>query len=61
MNRKAIGDRAESLACRYLTRQGMQLLTRNFGHESTSENTGCNRLHSRYNFAPSVPTPGKIR
>ena len=30
MNRKIIGEHAESLACRHLTRHGMRLLTRNF-------------------------------
>ena len=30
MNRKSIGDDAESLACRFLKRRGMQLLARNF-------------------------------
>ncbi|HED19232.1 MAG TPA: YraN family protein [Gammaproteobacteria bacterium] len=30
MNRKATGDRAELLACRYLKRHGLRLLTRNF-------------------------------
>jgi len=30
MNRKAIGDRAEQLACDYLQRRGLQLLQRNF-------------------------------
>jgi len=30
MNRKAKGDRAETLACHYLTSRGLSLLTRNF-------------------------------
>jgi len=30
MNRKTTGDRAELLACRYLKRHGLRLLTRNF-------------------------------
>ena len=30
MNRKKTGDRAELLACRYLKRRGLRLLTRNF-------------------------------
>ncbi len=30
MNRKEIGDHAESLACAYLERRGLQLLIRNF-------------------------------
>lgn len=30
MNRKAIGDRAEHLACKYLEKRGLKLLQRNF-------------------------------
>jgi putative endonuclease len=30
MNRKAIGDNAERLACQYLQRHGLKLLGRNF-------------------------------
>jgi len=30
MNRKQSGDRAETLACHYLERRGLRLLTRNF-------------------------------
>jgi len=30
MNRRTTGDRAEVLACRYLKRHGLKLLTRNF-------------------------------
>ncbi|MGD8936565.1 MAG: YraN family protein, partial [Thiogranum sp.] len=30
MNRKATGDSAEQLACRYLQTQGLKLLQRNF-------------------------------
>ena len=30
MNRKATGDHAELLACRYLIRHGLRLLTRNY-------------------------------
>ncbi len=30
MNHKATGDHAELLACRYLQRHGLRLLTRNF-------------------------------
>ena len=29
-NRKTIGDEAESLACEYLSRRGLSLLTRNY-------------------------------
>jgi len=30
LNRKAIGDEAESLACEYLSERGLSLLTRNY-------------------------------
>ena len=30
MNQKSTGDRAEALACRYLTQQGLRLLDRNY-------------------------------
>jgi len=30
LNRKAIGDEAESLACEYLSKRGLSLLTRNY-------------------------------
>ncbi|MGD2076691.1 MAG: YraN family protein [Gammaproteobacteria bacterium] len=30
MNRKATGDRAEELACRYLKQRGLRLLSRNY-------------------------------
>lgn len=30
LNRKTIGDKAESLACEYLSKRGLSLLTRNY-------------------------------